>query len=258
MRVCTWSSVPLLGIAALVLLAAPAGAQSQWGSFVVSQNGKSVGTASFRFSPTAAGLDSTSTVRVDMQGLNYALSKTEQLSSSDALLHVQISATVNGSAVNIITKPDGTQLLINTSANGRSSTVRLPLHSLAVFLPDFDPGALETLLNLAAKNNNRDIWAIIPKQAGLTEPIQLATYRDEEGTLNGRSIAVHHLVATIAGASTDLFSGPENQLLQAELPQNGFALVRNGFVLKPPTRAPAAPPSSTPAQGSSGPMTTAF
>lgn len=183
-----------------------------------------------------------------MQGLNYALSKTEQLSSTDALLHVQISATVNGSAVNVIAKPDGAQLLINTSANGRSSTVRLSTHNLAVFLPDFDPGALETLLNLAAKNNNRDIWAIIPKQAGLTEPIQLATYRDEEGTLNGSPIAVHHLVATIAGTSTHLFSGPENQLLQAELPQNGFALVRNGFVLKPPTRAPAAPPASAPAQ----------
>ncbi|HVU47075.1 MAG TPA: hypothetical protein VHD85_13175 [Terracidiphilus sp.] len=30
-----------------------------------------------------------------------------------------------------------------------------------------------------------------------------------------------------------LFSGPENELLQAELPQEGFALVRKGFVLKP-------------------------
>jgi hypothetical protein len=50
------------------------------------------------------------------------------------------------------------------------------------------------------------------------------------------------LVATIAGAKTDLFSGPENQLLQAELPQEGFVLVRKGFVLTPPAK-PQAPAS---------------
>jgi hypothetical protein len=47
---------------------------------------------------------------------------------------------------------------------------------------------------------------------------------------------VHHVVATISGANTDLFFGPESQLLQAELPQAGFALVRKGFVLKPPAK----------------------
>jgi hypothetical protein len=46
-------------------------------------------------------------------------------------------------------------------------------------------------------------------------------------------------VATINGASTNLFAGPENQLLQAELPQPGFALVRKGFVLKPPAKPEA-------------------
>ena len=52
----------------------------------------------------------------------------------------------------------------------------------AVFMPDFDPGALETLLAIAARSNNRDLWAIIPKQAGSVEAVQLATYPDEQGT----------------------------------------------------------------------------
>jgi len=51
------------------------------------------------------------------------------------------------------------------------------------------------------------------------------------------------LVATIAGAQTDLFSGPDNQLLQAELQQPGFALVRKGFVLTPPSK-PINPPTA--------------
>jgi hypothetical protein len=227
------------------------GAAAQSAKFTIAQNGKPVGTANFNFVSTSHGYDSTSVVRVTMQGLNYSLSKTELLSADNHLSQVQLSAAVNNSAVNITAAPDSAQLLLNVSANGRSSTVRLASHPSAVFLPDFDPGALETLLALAAANNNRDLWAILPKQstgpdgsvqAASTVPIQLATYADEEGTLDGKPIAVHHLVATIAGARSDLFSGPENQLLQAELPQQGFALVRNGFVLTPPAK-PSAPPA---------------
>jgi hypothetical protein len=136
----------------------------------------------------------------------------------------------------------------------------LALHPDAVFLPDFDPGALETLLALAVTHNNRGLWAIIPKQAGdqagSISPIQLATYADEQGTLDCKPIVAHHLVATIAGGKTDLFSGPENQLLQAELQQQGFALVRKGFVLTPPAR-PTAPPPSQPQAAPAAPQTPA-
>lgn len=236
---------PLIGLVALVLAVDSAGAAAQGASFTISQRGTSVGTASYRFTPTAEGYNSISLVHVAMQGLDYALSKTEQLTSSNQLGHVQLSATVNNSAVTVTAKPDAAQLLLNISANGRSNTTRLAAHNSAVFLPDFDPGALETLLTLAINHNNRDIWAIIPKQAGTIEPVTLATYADEQGTLNGKPIIVHHLVATIAGASTDLFSGSEGQLLQAELPQDGFALVRKGFVLKPPAKPIAVDSDST-------------
>jgi hypothetical protein len=228
--------LPLAGILALI----PAFAQS--GDFTISQHGQPVGTATFHFTASAEGYDSTSVVRIAMQGLDYALSKTERLSAANHLIHVQLSATVNNSAVTVIGAPDSAQILLNISANGRSFTTRLDSHPAAVFLPDFDPGALETLLALAVAQNNRDLWAILPKQAGSIAPIQLATYADEQGSLDGKSIVAHHLVTTIAGAVTDLFSGPENQLLQAELPQRGFAVVRKGFILTPPTK-PGAPPT---------------
>jgi hypothetical protein len=215
--------------------------RAQTGDFTVTQRGNPIGTASFGFVEAATGFDSSSIVQVSMQGLDYQLSKTEKLSASNRLLHVQLSAIVNGSAVHVTATPDSAQILINISANGHSSTARLETHNAAVFLPDFDPGSLETLLALAAANNNRDLWAILPKQSGSVEPIQLATYPDEQGTLDNKPVAVHHLVATIAGADTQLFSGPENQLLQAELPQQGFALVRKGFVLTPPAKPIAAP-----------------
>jgi hypothetical protein len=221
----------------------------QSGSFIISQHGHSVGTATVTFTGTPTGYDTTTVIRVAMQGLNYNVSKTEQLSSANALKHVQMSATVNTSAVTVTAAPDSAQLLLNISANGHSTTTRLAYHPAAVFLPDFDPGAFDTILALAVANNSRGLWAIIPKGAGSISPIQLATYADELGTLDGKPVLVHHLKATIAGASSEIFSGPANQLLQAELTQQGFALVRKGFILTPPAKA-GAPPSTPAAQPS--------
>ena len=229
-----------------MLVAASLHGMAQAGSFIVAQNGKPVGTATVTFAATPKGYDTSSVVRVAMQGLNYSVSKTEQLSSANHLRHVQLSAVVNNAVVNLSAAPDPAQFLLNVSANGRSTTSRLALHAGAVFLPDFDPGALDTLLALAVNQNNRGLWAIIPKQvgaqAGTIVPVQLATYADEKGSLDGKAVSVHHLEATIGGATTELFSGPENQLMQAELPQKGFALVRKGFVLTPPAK-PGAPPA---------------
>lgn len=230
---------------ALVMFAQSAGAQN--GAFDVAQNGKVIGSARYEFTAAKDGYDSTSQVKVAMEGLDYALSKNEQLSSSKELEHAILSATVNGQAVNVVVAPDAVQFLVTISANGKSTTTKLDAHPAAVLLPDFDAGALETLLALAAAHNNRDLWVILPKEAGSIEPVRLATYPDEDGVLEGKPVAVHHLVAMIAGENTDLYSGPENQLLQAELPEGGFALIRKGFELKPPAR-PVVPigPESTP------------
>jgi hypothetical protein len=228
-----------------LLLIVPLRAMAQSGSFIIAQRGNPVGTATVTFSADPKGYDTTSVVRVAMQGLNYSFSKTERLSSANHLRHVQLSATVNSSAVNLTAAPDAAQILLNVSANGRSSTTRLASHPGAVFLPDFDPGAFDTLLALAVTQNNRGLWAIIPKKSGTQDasilPVQLATYADLDGTLDGKPVTVHHLEATIGAAKSELFSGPQNQLLQAELPQQGFALVRKGFVLTPPAK-PGAPP----------------
>jgi hypothetical protein len=252
MRRLVFLSVFLTLVAGFLSLATAAAAQA--GSFTIAQNGKAVGTASFNFASTPHGYSSTAVVRIAMQGLNYSLSKTESLSAANHLRHVQVSAILNNAAVNVTAAPDAAQFLLNVSASGRSTTARLESHPATVFISDFDPGALETLLALGVAQNNSNLWAIIPKQAtgqdgtvqaGSVQPVQLATYADEQGTLDTKPITVHHLVATIAGAKTDIFSGPDNQLLQAELPQQGFDLVRDGFVLTPPAK-PGAPPVQTP------------
>lgn len=215
---------------------------AQTGAFEILLNGKRVGTASCEFTAGAQGYNSTSIVSVSMPGLDYTLSKTERLSSSDELERVLLSGVVNREAVTVVAAPQSNQVILQISADGRKTISRFAAHPGAVIMPDFDPGALETLLALAVESNSRGLWAIIPKKAGSIEPVQLATYADEQGTLDGKPIDVHHLIATIAGEKTDLFASSENRLLQAELPQQGFVLLRNGFVLRPSARA-AAPPA---------------
>lgn len=218
---------------------------AQSGAFTITQRDLNVGTASYQFTRTREGYNSSSLVKLSMKGLEYALSKSEQLSAAQELQHAQLSATVNNEAVTVTAAPDSAQMLLNMSANGKSSTARLVAHRVEVFLPDVDPGALQTLVMLAAAHNNRDLWAIIPKGQGAVLPVQLATYPDEQGTLNGRAITVHHMVSTIGHDMTDLFVGPQNQLLQAELRTEGLALIHQGFVLTPPAK-PLVPPSLPP------------
>jgi hypothetical protein len=222
-------------------------ALAQSASFTVSENGHPVGTASYTFRSTPAGYSSDALVRISMQGLNYALSKTEQLDKTKRLVHVLASGTVNGTAVNIVAKLDAAQVLLNISANGRATTTRLDSHAGAVFMADFDPGALQTLLALYVTQRGRDLWAIIPKKAGSVASVEMATDAPEQGALDGKEIQVQHLTANISGAKTEIFVGPQNELLQAELPQQGFALVRNGFALTPPKK-PIAPPEPAPQQ----------
>ena len=245
--------LPLVGLLACGPDTTSIAEAAQSGTFAVTQRSLNVGTANYQFTRTRDGYNSSSLVKVSMKGLDYALSKTEQLTSAEQLQHVQISATVNSQAVTVTAAPDSAQMLLNMSADGKSTTARLTSHAATVFLPDVDPGALQTLLTLAAAHNNRDVWAIIPKGEGAVLPVQLATYPDEQGSLNGKSITVHHLVSTIGHDMTDLFVGPQNQLLQAELRTEGLALIHQGFLLTPPAK-PLAPPSmpSGPPNGQQG------
>src|ERR1700727_2830876 len=98
------------GFFALILGALPVAARAQAGEFEIAQNGHTVGPATFQFTATKDGYDSTSLVKVAMEGLDYSLSKDERLTAANQLQHAIVSATVNGEAVNVVAAPDAAQL----------------------------------------------------------------------------------------------------------------------------------------------------
>ena len=237
------------GVIAVGLMAARAHGQS----FTISQNGKSVGTASLSLKQSGSGFDSTSGTKIDMPGLKYSFSENAALDAGYHLSKVQLTGSVNGTAATVNTVPQGQQFLMKINANGKVTNTPLGFHRETVFLADFDPGALQTLLNLGAAHNNRDMWALIPKQTGSITALRIATNADMQGTLNGTPVAVHHLTVTYGSDKTELFSSPKNELLQAEWTDEGFAMVRQGFKLTPSARPNAAPPAAPPPDATPAP-----
>jgi hypothetical protein len=268
--------------ATLALLPTLASAQS----FILSQNGKKVGdatltitvkpavaappskaaagkpaagkTSATRPAATSAGFDLTSGVTISMQGLDYRFTETATLNAGYHVKTVQLDGMVNGTAASISLARAGQQFTMKINANGSVTSNPLAFHPQSVFMPDFDPGALQVLLKLAAPVNNLDLWAVIPKQTGSVAPLQIATMADEQGTLDNAPITVHHISVTNDTEKTEIFSGPDDELLQAEWTSQGFAAVREGFKLKPPKRptgAPPARPAAAPPAGQPGPAT---
>lgn len=242
MRVPMHPKFLLIPLLALFASAVPA----QSGNFQIAFHGKPVGETQFRVASPGPGLSSTVRLNLAAQQLEYATSTSAELTAGHSLRKADLNAVVNGQAVHLTATVAAGALTLAITANGRTTTTLLDAHPAMVLLPDFDAGALETLLRLATAHNGRDLWVILPKKSGSVKAAQITTYADEKGTLDGKPVAVHHLSLGYAGTKTELFSGAENQLLQAELPQPGFALVRKGFVLTPPAKAPAAPADTTP------------
>jgi len=230
-----------MALAGLALAVSAAGASAQ--SFEISQNGQSVGKASLSLKQGGNGWDATSGTKIDMPGLKYSFNQTQMLDGGFHLESVKLKGSVNGTSVSVDTSAQGQQFEMKINANGQVTNTPLAFHPSAVFLPDFDPAGLQVLLNLGATNNNRDLWALVPKQTGSVAPLRVATKQDEQGTLDGRPITVHHLTVSQDTATTEVFAGPTNELLQAEWSNEGFAMVRKGFKLTPPKRPNAAPPA---------------
>jgi hypothetical protein len=124
-------------------------------------------------------------------------------------------------------------------------------------LPDLDASGY-TLLTQIGLENPQISWILIPKENGLLVPSVYKRDENVRGRLDGRDIDVKHMTVTVSAqnaVSVELFYTPEGRLLEADLPEQNFYVVRDGFKLinRPkfaPPRSPEgnAPPPSGPPQ----------
>jgi hypothetical protein len=219
--------------------------------FTVYQQDKAVGQGDYTIEATPKGYSITSHGKLSLTKFSYSFSNVQALDGSLNLVRDELTGTVNGSAVTFsaASDPTGRQFEINVSANGKQSQNTADRHQHLVLLPDLDPAAY-LLLTRVAMANPHTSWVLIPKQDGILVPSSITLGSSARGTLNGSQIDVQH--ATIAvnsenSINIDLFYSSDGQVLEADLPQQNFSVVRDGFKLldHPKSAAPSVQPQSS-------------
>ena len=241
--------VPALLLFAAVGYCQPAltAASAHYGFF---QDGKPVGEGDYALQTTSSGYTITSHGKLNLTKFSYSFTNTQVLDTSLNLVRDQLDGTVNGSTVSFTAASDSTgrQFQISISANGKQTQNTVDRHQHLVLLPDLDPAAY-LLLAHVAQENPRTSWILIPKEDGILVPSTITLGTGVRGELKGSQINVQHATVAVNSENPidiDIFYTPDGQVLEADLPQQNFQVVRDGFKLleHPKESAPRAQPQS--------------
>lgn len=220
-------------------------------SLVEADNGKTMGSAEASVTAIPGGFEIQSSGSLKMAKFSYSFSNTNRLDSQLNIVRDQLTGSVNGSSVqfSLASSADGRQFQISTQANGKTTTNTVDRHQHLALLPDLDPAAYIAMAHFALENP-ATTWIIIPKQNGLLVPAQYNPSADVRGTLAGRSITAHHtsvIVSEQNGITVELYYTTDGRILEADLPEQNFYVIQDGFRLdnRPhyaPPRGSAPPP----------------
>ena len=221
-------------------------------SYTVEQSGKKLGTSSYTIQNAPNKYFITSNGKMAQDKFSYAFSNTQKLDTSLNLITDQLSGVVNGKAVSFkaTSDPTGRQFKLDVSASGTQQNNAVDRNQNSVLLTDLDPAGY-MLLTQVAMRNPAHAWALIPKESGFLVPITFSPQPDQQGHLNGQSIPVKYVSAAISSQNAitvELFYSPDGQFMEADLPQQNFYVIRDGFKLTNRPKPPAPPHGQAPSQ----------
>jgi hypothetical protein len=247
------------GIASVPALAQAPGVpvgQSHY-SIVQASDGKTVGSADCTVGSLAAGYKIDSRGGIKLSKFSYSFTNSNRLDGELNIVRDELSGAVNGSQVTFGLGADATgrSFKIDISANGKNSSSTFDRHQRAVLLPDLDPAAYIEMAHIALGHPDT-AWIVIPKQEGLLVPALYTPQPDAHGTLQGQAVLVHHTSVTVSaqnGITVELYYTSDGTLLEADLPEQNFYVIHDGFKLdsRPhyaPPHGSGAPPPGTNAQ----------
>ncbi|HYK38134.1 hypothetical protein [Alloacidobacterium sp.] len=219
-------------------------------SYSIEQNGKKLGAASYTIESQPNKYVITSTGKMVEDKFSYAFSNTQKLDTSLNLITDQLSGVVNGKAVsfNAASDPSGRQFNLHISANGTEQTNAVDRDQNTALLTDLDPAGYMLFAKIAMRSPSHS-WALIPKENGFLVPVTFTPQPDTQGHLNGQSVPVKYVIAAISSQNAvtiELFYSPDGHLLEADLPQQNFYVIREGFKLTNRPKPPAPPHGQAP------------
>ena len=165
-------------------------------------------------------------------------------------MHDQLSGTVNGAQVtfHLSSDPAGRQFQVSVDASGKTTTNIFDRHQNTTLLPDLDSAAYTEMVHFALARP-QTTWIVIPKQNGLLVPAQYTPQPDLHATFHGQPVDAHHtsvIVSEQNGISVELYYTSEGALLEADIPEQNFYVIRDDFKLQ-------SRPHYTPPRGSAPP-----
>lgn len=249
-------------LALLTLLLFPLAASAQAPSLptgpshytlVQADNGKAVGSADASVATIPGGYQISSHGNMKMGKFSYSFSNNNRLDGQLNIVRDQLTGTVNGAPVTFDLASDATgrQFQINISASGKATTNTVDRHQHLALLPDLDPAAYIEMAHFALERPPTT-WIIIPKQNGVLVPAEYTADPELRGSLDGRPTMAHHtsvIVSEQNGITVELYYTGDGRLLEADLPEQNFYVIRDGFKLdnRPhyaPPRGTAPPPAA--------------
>jgi hypothetical protein len=215
--------------------------------YTIYQGDKPVGSSDYTIQPQSAGVSITSHGKLTLSKFNYSFTNTQRLDTGLNLVDDQLTGDVNGSPVTFSAKSDssGRQFQISISANGKQTQNSVDRHQHLVLLPDLDSAAYVLLTKLALQNPPSS-WILIPKDTGLLIPSLYARAASVRGRLNNSQMDVQHTTVTVGSQNpitVELFYTSDGRCLEADLPEQNFFVVLDGFKLV--NRPKEAPPQGS-------------
>jgi hypothetical protein len=232
-------------------------------SIVQTSDGKTVGAADCTVGSLASGYQIDSRGDIKLAKFSYSFTNSSRLDGQLNIVRDQLSGTVNGSQVTFSLGSDATGRTFNVdiAANGKDTTNTFDRHQRTVLLPDLDPAAYVEMAHIAL-GHPATAWIVIPKENGLLVPADYQPQPDAHGTLQGQAVLVHHTSVVVSaqnGITVEVYYTNDGTLLEADLPEQNFYVIHDGFKLQdrphyqPPRGSGAPPPGAgQPPQGPGG------
>lgn len=227
--------------------------------FTILQGDKTVGSSDATVTPTGPGYTLTSHGDLHLSKFSYSFTNAQNLDHMLNLVSDKITGTVNGSPVTFTVNadPSGREFHIDVNANGKDTQNTVDRHQHLALLPDLDPAGYVLLTQIGLANPPVS-WILIPKQDGLLVPSVYSSDPNVRGRLDGHEVDVQHMTVTVSAQNSvniELFYASDGRLLEADLPEQNFFVVRDGFKLinRPKFAPPRSPEGSAPPTQQSGP-----
>ncbi len=218
---------------------------------IEADNGKSVGSAACSVTSLPNGYQVDSSGQMQLAEFSYRFTNNNRLDQYLDIVSDQLIGTVNGEPVTFNLSSDSTGRTFNVSidAKGKTTTNSFDRHQRTTLLPDLDPAAYLEMAHFALAHPPT-AWMVIPKQNGVLVPANYQPEAAASGIFHGQPISVLHtsvLVSSENGISVEIYYTSQGELLEADLPEQNFYVIRDGFVLKnrphyKPPRGTAPPP----------------